>query len=137
MGDDKDVDLRFREIIGAEFGSEPRGRRTRPRANRSEPLADDFNFTEAMDHAEVDLDSAGHYVPEPLPPVRPAKRHTVAGAILMATGVAIALLGLFGATFSRPLAWGGSVAALVGLALLLTTAPRKDADQPWDNGAVL
>lgn len=128
MNDDRDVDARFREIIGTEFGNVP--------ADGLDPLRapDDFNFTAAMDHAEPEPGWAGRYEPEPLPPMRRPGLRVLGATVLMVAGVLVALLSLFGAQFERTVTWLGIVAALVGLALLLSAAPRGRR-APWDDGA--
>lgn len=130
MNDDRDVDARFREIIGAEFGAPPA-----PRPAPRTRAFDDFNLAEALDEADGTPDDFERYVPAPLPSSRPRARVVLAG-LLMLIGVGVTLLGLFGAGFGRPVVWGGIIATLVGLAVLLGSTPRTRRD-PWDDGARL
>lgn len=142
MNDDRDVDARFREIIGAEFGPLGPARSASQAPQPPEPppnsprTGDDFNITAALDAAEPEDPSWARYSPEPMAPMRRPKGPVLTGIVLMGGGVLIALLALFGANFGRGVAWGGIIAAIVGLAMLLSSTPRR-RDDPWDDGARL
>ncbi|GAA1376607.1 hypothetical protein GCM10009638_15290 [Luteococcus sanguinis] len=135
MNDDRDVDARFCEIIGAEFGTPvPRAPLQAPAAHQA-PTSD-FNLQDALDEAEPSDSHWSRHTPDTPPPMTRPRSAVLLGIVLMGGGLLVTVLGLFGANFSRAITWAGIIASLVGLATLLMSTPRRRID-PWDDGARL
>lgn len=148
--DPDEINRRFAELIGTEYGADrasslgepaphdespvrPRGARSQgdqaPATQRPEPVN---RGTEFLDLEFTDE----HDYRQPTRLGRPRSHTTLAGAALLALGLLVAMAGLFTDAIPRSLSWIAAAAWVVGLALLMSQALRRHSDEDGPHSRV-